>query len=151
MAFEGLQRLSAVQDCHKCCPDSKEASICVEPNEPDAGSPITERWEQQEGDGELTCNGAALVLAGEEKVHSCWSSDSSQARNLRSTHRLKMLSRNTERRHASRKHYLLTLRSDFVIEGEAPEKKPCTQREKEQTWLQKELLSSVLFAFPGWM
>ena len=51
VAFEGLQRLSAVQDCHKSCPDSKEESLCDEPNEPDAGSPITERWEQQEGDG----------------------------------------------------------------------------------------------------
>ena len=129
MAFEGLQGLSALQDCQYSVRGSGETAKRRDDFSPEAAGPVMKRYEQREGGRDLTCHGGALAFTGEDKRRLCWSSDFSQARNLRSTHKLKMRSRNTERRHASRKHYLLKLRSDFFIEGEAPEKKPCTQRE----------------------
>ena len=54
-----------------------------------ASNPVMDRYSQRERGGEHICDDAVLPLAEDGKLHMCWSSDFTQASNLRSTHTIK--------------------------------------------------------------
>jgi hypothetical protein len=54
-----------------------------------ASNPVMDRYSQRERGGEHICDDAVVHLAEDGNIHMCWSSDFTQASNLRSTHTIK--------------------------------------------------------------